>query len=514
MLEKLNENDELTFKDITPEEREKRGILGRLYGPCASTIRSTRNGRHYSDELWEKVFENPINKELLKQGGIPGELDHPADRLETDSSKIAIMMPEAPRKDKNGRLVGYWDIIDTPCGKIAYSLAKYGFKLGISSRGNGETYSTGNGNEEVDPDSYEFTAFDLVLVPACEDARLNLITEGVDQTKIAFKKALNESLEAAKPEDRKLMEETLRDLNIDYSDSLNESNNTSNDTAAKDSGAELLKTLQESLLAKEQAEAKITELQEKLSVCYAKEASMEEDLNKYKIAVRNLTESTKSMKILEGKVKSLTEELESKNSEILKESNNCKDLANKKSLVETKNNSLLEKLSDKTQKLEKANLTIKSLTEELDSYKKTSDEEKASLVEKYETIKKDLKVKQTEYNNKLSNTNALVEKYKSTAQKAVNKYIESKATILGISLNEVLNKLPKNYSFNDIDSICEDLSNYHLQMNSLPFNVSSVKNVSITEGKKLNELFKSPLSDGDDIDDSLLRLVNNMTHQN
>ena len=173
MLEKYNEN-ELTFKALSEEEKQKRGILGRLYGPCATTIKSTRNGRYYSEALWEKVFANPINQEMIAKGGIPGELDHPADRLETDSSKIAIMMPELPKKDSKGRLIGYWDIIDTPCGKIAYALAKYGFKFGISSRGDGDTYYNDEGEECVNEDTYNFQAFDLVLLPACEDARLQL----------------------------------------------------------------------------------------------------------------------------------------------------------------------------------------------------------------------------------------------------------------------------------------------------------------------------------------------------
>ena len=61
----------LAFKELTPEEKTKRGILGRLYGPIADIINPTRNGRAYSEELWEKVFnDNEIVKELLSKGGI------------------------------------------------------------------------------------------------------------------------------------------------------------------------------------------------------------------------------------------------------------------------------------------------------------------------------------------------------------------------------------------------------------------------------------------------------------
>ena len=90
MLENFNSSTELKFKELSPEEKEQRGILGRLYGPIASIVKATRNGRRYTESLWEKVFKNPITQEMFQNGGIPGELDHPIDREETDSSRIAI----------------------------------------------------------------------------------------------------------------------------------------------------------------------------------------------------------------------------------------------------------------------------------------------------------------------------------------------------------------------------------------------------------------------------------------
>ena len=41
----------LAFEDLTQEEKDRRGILCRLYGPCADISGPTRNGRKYSDEL-------------------------------------------------------------------------------------------------------------------------------------------------------------------------------------------------------------------------------------------------------------------------------------------------------------------------------------------------------------------------------------------------------------------------------------------------------------------------------
>lgn len=210
----------LDFQELSEAEKQARGILGRLYGPCASIVDATRNGRRYNDELWEKVFskDNEIVREMFENGGIPMELDHPVDREETCSEKIAAMMPEPPKRDKDGHLICYIDIIDTPCGKIAYALAKYGFKLGISSRGTGDLYQDENGDEVVDPDTYQFTTFDLVLLPAVKDARLS-VCESLDTKKInsnkALKKALQEEYNNSSKEDQRIMDNTMKDLKID-----------------------------------------------------------------------------------------------------------------------------------------------------------------------------------------------------------------------------------------------------------------------------------------------------------
>lgn len=214
MLESLKHED-LQFQELTPEEKEKRGILARLTGPIASFTKGTRNGRKYSDKLWEKAFDSPLVKEMFKNGGLPGELQHPADRSETDPTKIAIMMPEPPKKDSKGHLVASVDILDTPCGQIAYQLGKYGFKFGISSRGEGDLIQDFSGEESVDPDTYTLNAFDLVLIPACEDARLQF-NESLDTKKSnKLRTILSEALENASDVDRKIMEEALDELDID-----------------------------------------------------------------------------------------------------------------------------------------------------------------------------------------------------------------------------------------------------------------------------------------------------------
>ena len=496
--------EELKLDDTIKINKQGQPILGRLEGPCADIINPTRNGRKYDEALWEKVFNNPIVKEYFECGGIPGELDHPTDRLETCSEKIAIMMPEPPKKNDKGQLIAHFDILDTPNGRIAYTLAKYGYKLGISSRGNGEVIQDYDGSERVDEDTYDFQGFDLVLLPAVKAARLKMV-ESLQNGK-TFKQAINESLEKATPEAKKIMTETLNNLNIEYTSE--KSIDKSPKIVAKDNGTNMVKQLQESLLAQSKLEAQITELQEKLSVCYAKEAKYEEDLAKYKSAICNLSDQAKDAKALKVKLENLNKELTKKDLVIKEEQEKSNRILQKQKVGIDRQSNLTEQLSVKNKEIIDANKQVNHLLEQLRETNLKYDNDKQKLEESLADIKKDLTIKTTEYTNKLTNANKLVEQYKNTAKTAVNKYIESKALTLGLKKEDIINKLSNNYSFNDIDSICESLVDLNLKVSKLPFDLQKVTKASIKESK--DTLLSNTSNSGDVIDESLIRLANNI----
>lgn len=217
-MDKIDEKrirNALAFDDLTEGEKAKRHILGRLYGPIADVVRPTRNGRKYSEELWEKVFDNPIMKEKFRNKVMYGELGHPEDRTEVDMTKVAVCMPEAPKKDKDGHLIGYFDILDTPNGRILKTLCDYGSTLGVSSRGTGDVVEGLDGEEEVDPDTYECECWDIVLVPAVESARL-AFTEGLSKKgRLPLREALEKQIGSASDEDRAVMEDAVKALGLD-----------------------------------------------------------------------------------------------------------------------------------------------------------------------------------------------------------------------------------------------------------------------------------------------------------
>lgn len=510
-MSEIKRNEELSLDDSVKVSKDGRPILGVLRGPCADFVRCTRNGRKYTEALWEKVFNNPIIKEYFECGGIPGELDHPADRTETVSEKIAIMMPAPPTKDKDGHLVASFDILDTPCGRIAYTLAKYGYKLGISSRGSGDVVTDYDGNESVDADTYDFQAFDLVLLPAVKDARMQLVTESFSNK--GFRKALTEAINNSNDDEKKIMTETLEKLNITLTADKAESDNIDtvpNQEVAENNGTELVKELQKALKENQSLGAKIIQLQEQLSVCYAKENENEVLAEKLQTALKNLSESNKSAEALKKRNSLLSEKLKECSTKIQERDSSIKELKENYSEVEHRQqkakSSLKEDLVQKEAQIQTLQSRIKVLSEDLSKTKAESEKALKAIKENAEELKKDSDIKVSEYEKKALKSKSLAEKYKAIAQNAVDKYIRSQALMLGVKPVEITNRLPEGYSFNDIDSICEELRDYRVNVSKLPFDTIREKKVRVSVKESKEPILPASGLD-DDIDEALKGLA-------
>ena len=197
----------LQMQPLSEEEKASRHILGRLYGPIATCKEGTRNGRKYNKELWIKALNDEIFQEKIANKSLFLELGHPADREETDMSCVCACIPEMP-KIVNDDLYAYVDILDTPNGRLLKTFCDYGFIPGISSRGSGDIMA----NDEVDPETFFLETWDIVQLPAVKKARLTMC-ESLNNKK-SLKAALQESYNAANDEDKKVMKETLDNLDI------------------------------------------------------------------------------------------------------------------------------------------------------------------------------------------------------------------------------------------------------------------------------------------------------------
>ena len=553
MLESFNTRNEMQYQRLTEEEKQKRGILGRLVGIIADFKNSTRNGRRYTEELWDKTFNDPIVKEKLENRCILGELGHPVDRQETDIEKVAICLAEFPKKGDDGKLHGVFDILDTPNGRILKTLCDYGCNIGVSSRGGGDTYEDYNGNETVDADTYEFECWDAVLLPAVKSARPAYVNESFDTSKRTLKTALLEAMQNSSEEEKEVMKNTLETLNIDYSAEEETTESADNieveatdDTAIND-GVEtnLVSELQEALQKQQELETQIESLQKKLSVCYTKESRYSDRLMKanarvaqleslqetFEDRVTTLTEQVKRVEEtnqqLTETVQKLEESVNEKDSKLAQANESLKGYRERYSDIKTKldeatsrktklNESLSTRETEYKKLTESFNQLKVSLNEELEKSRvQVKEAEKANqkLTEELQEYKKDIQIIQSRATAQTENGKQLVEKYKAIAKTAVDKYIASQAHSIGVSPSDIKSRLNESYSFKDIDKTIEDLKQYRLNLNSLPFTTLEARKPAKARISEIKESLierksASSFNADDDVDDSLLTFTN------
>ena len=451
----------------------------------------------YTDKVFSSVKENdPIMQEKIKNRCCFGELGHPADREEVDIEKVAIVMPQPPKKNSEGLLIGYWDILDTPCGRVLLTLCNYGYKVGISTRGSGDTYLDSNGEECVDPNSYSLSAMDIVIIPAVQAARLNYVTESYHGKTLS--ESLREQINSATEAERKAMTETLKDLDIDITSASSSQEIESSDdniekinveSEASDTGAEVDNDFQQIVLENKELRDTVVKLRESLSVSYTKELKLQEELEHYKRSTILLSKQSKASQALKQRVEALTEEVNNKSKTILSQQEKIKTLTQESSAVVQSKKSLQEGIQNRESTISKLTATIDGLNNQIKQDTDSHRRKVSQLKESIEELKKDSAIKNENYSTKLGQSNKLVEKYQNIAKKAVSKYIDLQALRLGVSSREIVNKLSENYSFDEIDQVCEDLKSYKLNMTTLPFDTlsrsaSSSWKIKATESKE------------------------------
>lgn len=494
MLESFT-SDNFTYKKLTEAEQKQRGILGRLTGIIADTNNPTRNGRRYSKQLWENVFNNDIIKEKIANHCLFGELGHPADREEVDPEKIAICLAEQPKIGKDNKIYGVFDIVDTPCGRILKSLCDYGCKIGVSSRGTGDLIPGDDGEDDVDPDTYNCECWDAVLVPAIETARVSLVTESLERKK-PLKTVLLEQLDKATADDRKAMKEALEDLGYEE---LKEDDSMTNPDQQEDEetievksevgespsdidseevvddkseeskeNPELVAEFQEALKKAKKLEKDNQSLKEQLSVCNAKDAGLKEELARYKKATIILSDSAKKAKALKEDLKKKDELLESKDKKISRMRTESKSSVRNKLLAEAKTNKRIEELEAQVEKL----------TEDIDKTSKQLEESKD-----------------------------LLGKYRNSYRSLKEHYLEMRAESCGLEKEEILSKLNESYKIKDIDSVCEEMKTVKRNLDKLPFTITESTSIKVKPSREY--INGGNVGNQDDIvSDTLLMLAN------
>lgn len=144
------------------------------------------------------VLDSNIGRlqEVLKNGGLVGELDHPSDSIVhflNASHKVTKLWWE------NNVLMGEGIILNTPSGKILRALINDGVRIGISSRGVGN----GKVNEDgilVIGESYKLITFDAVADPSTYEAFQEKVVDKQRRESVTYAEPQNNNKIAAKNE--------------------------------------------------------------------------------------------------------------------------------------------------------------------------------------------------------------------------------------------------------------------------------------------------------------------------
>lgn len=340
----------------TVYEQGSKGILGKLKGIFADYKHGTRNAdRLYTEELWDnRVFGSEDVMEALETKTLFGELDHPeGDRCETLAKNAAISITKLEKRPEEGVIYGEAEILDTPTGRIVKALADSGAKLGVSSRGMGEEIYE-NGQNIIDPNTYDFITFDVVVTPAntkarvalAESKQLNTLTE-------SLKKEINEcETENQLQQAKKVLESVAisdkENLVKEVETKLSKIDaSKTNNKLLESNKAIALKLITEKY---EEAKAQLNESIEANTKLAEENSKLVEENTYYKDSKEMLKSKLKEAKCTENKeVQSLKKELEE--AKLLNESNKEESKSQEETLTKVKelNERKLERLQKEHQ---------------------------------------------------------------------------------------------------------------------------------------------------------------------
>lgn len=132
-----------------------------------------RNGRTYPmNEMSNAVAR--MTQQIKENGGVFGELDHPADRLTVNLKEVSHAIVGLHMDGSN--VMGKMKLLETPMGDLARGLVRSGIRFGVSSRG------TGIVTESI-VSNFDLQTIDLVATPSAQGAYPVPVTEALKSTK-------------------------------------------------------------------------------------------------------------------------------------------------------------------------------------------------------------------------------------------------------------------------------------------------------------------------------------------
>ena len=286
---------------------------------------------------------------------------------------------------------------------------------------------------------------------------------------------LPEEVEEEDNKEEAEVEETKADEEVSSEEEpVSEEEVEESEEAVDDGDEEVFESLKEMVRQKDLLESEIRNLKNQKTVSDAEVKGLKEELEKYKSGFIRVSELASKSTKLDKEVKSLKEQLESRDSKI-------NDLQTK-----------IEKQTRLTESVKADDSKVKALTEKLVAVQTEAENTEEAFRTKLEESRKAVQ------------KNAKVAKaYKSKYEAVLERYISTKANMLGVRTTDITSRLAESYTLDDIDQVCEDL----LDMGRPAFGLGLGKpKVKINESK-VNTKKPADPNNGYEIDDDLLILA-------
>ena len=286
---------------------------------------------------------------------------------------------------------------------------------------------------------------------------------------------LPEEVEEEDNKEEAEVEETEADEEVSSEEEpVSEEEVEESEEAVDDGDEEVFESLKEMVRQKDLLESEIRDLKNQKTVSDAEVKGLKEELEKYKSGFIRVSELASKSTKLDKEVKSLKEQLESRDSKI-------NDLQTK-----------IEKQTRLTESVKADDSKVKALTEKLVAVQTEAENTEEAFRTKLEESRKAVQ------------KNANVAKaYKSKYEAVLERYISTKANMLGVRTTDITSRLAESYTLDDIDQVCEDL----LDMGRPAFGLGLGKpKVKINESK-VNTKKPADPNNGYEIDDDLLILA-------
>lgn len=151
--------------------------------------------RDYADGVIAKGLQNEGFQFKLQHRAVYGTADHPDGDEGTRIRDIANLVTEIYVDDSTGKVKGTFEVLDTPDGRIVFTLLKAKTGLGWSMRGWGDSVMEGDREivTEYEPETVDIVA-DPAVIATMTEREVTLLAESVKRGSSPLAEALKKSL--------------------------------------------------------------------------------------------------------------------------------------------------------------------------------------------------------------------------------------------------------------------------------------------------------------------------------